>query len=426
MTALATGRIVILGAGLAALSAALRLAPRPVLVVSPDPLGQGASSAWAQGGVAAAMDPADSPEAHAADTLRAGAGLVEAEVARLVTGAAPDHIRDLTALGAPFDRTETGAYVLSREAAHSASRVVRVGGDSAGAEIMRALVAAVRRAPSVQVLEGAMATGLETRAGRVIGVRLMRTPASAQIVLHAPAVLLAAGGVGGLYALTTNPPRIAGQAVGMAARAGAVIADAEFVQFHPTAMDVGLDPAPLATEALRGEGAHLVNAQGGRFMLAVHPDAELAPRDVVARAVYLQAQAGLRPALDTQNCLGPRILTEFPAVAAACPGRGSTPPARRSRSPPRRITTWAGSKAIATGAAACPVCGSAARRPRPGCTARTALPRTGCSRRWSLRRARRRRSGPRLRRGTTPGSSCPNWPMPRRPTRRWSGACARR
>lgn len=147
MTALATGRIVILGAGLAALSAALRLAPRPVLVVSPDPLGQGASSAWAQGGVAAAMDPADSPEAHAADTLRAGAGLVEAEVARLVTGAAPDHIRDLTALGAPFDRTETGAYVLSREAAHSASRVVRVGGDSAGAEIMRALVAAVRRAP---------------------------------------------------------------------------------------------------------------------------------------------------------------------------------------------------------------------------------------------------------------------------------------
>lgn len=325
MTALATGRIVILGAGLAALSAALRLAPRPVLVVSPDPLGQGASSAWAQGGVAAAMDPADSPEAHAADTLRAGAGLVEAEVARLVTGAAPDHIRDLTALGAPFDRTETGAYVLSREAAHSASRVVRVGGDSAGAEIMRALVAAVRRAPSVQVLEGAMATGLETRAGRVIGVRLMRTPASAQVVLHAPAVLLAAGGVGGLYALTTNPPRIAGQAVGMAARAGAVIADAEFVQFHPTAMDVGLDPAPLATEALRGEGAHLVNAQGVRFMLAVHPDAELAPRDVVARAVYLQAQAGLRPALDTRPCLGPRILTEFPAVAAACARAGIDP-----------------------------------------------------------------------------------------------------
>ncbi|SMO46001.1 L-aspartate oxidase [Paracoccus laeviglucosivorans] len=325
MMPLSTGRIVILGAGLAALSAALRLAPRPVLVVSPDPLGQGASSAWAQGGVAAAMDPADTPEAHADDTLRAGAGLVDAEVARLVTQAARGQILDLTARGAPFDRDDAGGYVLSREAAHSASRVVRVGGDRAGAEIMRALIAAVRMTPSVQVLEGVLASGLEIRAGRVVGVRLMRAPASVEVLLQAPAVLLAAGGSGGLYALTTNPARVAGQAVGMAARAGAVIADAEFVQFHPTAMDVGLDPAPLATEALRGEGAHLVNAQGARFMLGQHPDAELAPRDVVARAVYLQSQAGLRPALDTRHCLGTRITSDFPSVAGACARAGIDP-----------------------------------------------------------------------------------------------------
>lgn len=320
-----TDRIVILGAGLAALSLALRLAPRPVLVISPEPLGQGASSAWAQGGVAAAMDPDDSAAAHAADTLRAGAGLVDAGVADLVTQAARAQILDLTRIGTPFDRSPDGGYVLSREAAHGAARVVRVQGDQAGAEITRALVRAVRQVPSVQVLEGVLATGLEVSGDRVTGVRLMRAAGSAPVVLRAPAVVLAAGGSGGLYAVTTNPPRISGQAIGMAARAGAVIADAEFVQFHPTAMDVGLDPAPLATEALRGEGAYLVNARGERFMLAVHPDAELAPRDVVARAVYLQSQAGLRPALDTRHCLGARILTEFPAVAGACARAGIDP-----------------------------------------------------------------------------------------------------
>lgn len=325
MSSLSTGRIVIIGAGLAALTAALRLAPRPVLLISPEPLGQGASSAWAQGGVAAAMGPGDSPEAHAADTLRAGAGLVDAAVAQLVTRAARDQILDLTGLGAPFDRRADGSFVLSREAAHGAARVVRVGGDRAGAEITRTLVQAVRAVPSVQVLEGVLATGLEVAEGRVRGVRLMRAQGSEEMLLAAPAVLLAAGGSGGLYAVTTNPPRIAGQAIGMAARAGAVICDPEFVQFHPTAMDVGLDPAPLATEALRGEGAHLVNALGERFMLGLHPDAELAPRDVVARAVYLQSQAGLAPALDTRHCLGARIVEAFPAVAGACARAGIDP-----------------------------------------------------------------------------------------------------
>nr|WP_207466297.1 L-aspartate oxidase [Paracoccus fontiphilus] len=322
-----TDRVVIVGAGLAALYAALVLAPRPVLMISPDPLGQGASSAWAQGGVAAAMDPADSPALHSADTLRAGAGIVDPDIARMVTTEARDHILTLTRMGTPFDRNASGDYVLSREAAHSLARVVRVKGDQAGACIMRALVAAVRAAPSVQVVEGWVATGLLRDGGRVSGVRLALASGSVCVAVAAPAVLIAGGGSGGLYAVTTNPPRIRGETLGMAARAGAAVADAEFVQFHPTAIACGADPAPLATEALRGEGAHLVNAAGVRFMTALHPDAELAPRDIVARGVYGETRAGRRPALDCRK-LGARIHSDFPAVAAAC-ARAGIDPARQ-------------------------------------------------------------------------------------------------
>ncbi|MFC3168020.1 L-aspartate oxidase [Paracoccus fontiphilus] len=319
-----TDRVVIVGAGLAALYAALALAPRPVLMISPDPLGQGASSAWAQGGVAAAMGPADSAAQHAADTLRAGAGLVDPAVARLVTSQARDHILHLAALGAPFDRDGAGGFVLSREAAHSLARVVRVNGDGAGAAIMAALVAAVRAAPSVQVAEGWVATGLRLKGGRVAGIDLALASGSVPVPVAAPAVLIAGGGSGGLYAVTTNPARIRGEALGMAARAGAVIADAEFVQFHPTAIACGADPAPLATEALRGEGARLVDADGTRFMAALHPDADLAPRDVVARGVFAETQAGRRPALDCR-ALGAGIMADFPAVAAACARAGIDP-----------------------------------------------------------------------------------------------------
>lgn len=327
MKAIDTDRVVIVGAGLAALYAALKLAPRPVVVLSPEPLGTGASSAWAQGGVAAAMDPRDSAAIHARDTVRAGAGTVDPEVADLVAAEARAHILDLTTLGTPFDRTASGDYVLSREAAHSLARVVRVRGDQAGAEIMRALIQRVRETPSIQVMEGVLATGIRAGAGRVTGVEVSRRdPApSAACLIRAPACLMAGGGSAGLYALTTNPPRIRGEVIGMAARAGAAIADAEFVQFHPTAIDCGFDPAPLATEALRGEGATLINAQGERFMLDVHPDGELAPRDVVARAVYAQSQAGLRPALDTRAALGARLTEEFPAVAEACRKAGIDP-----------------------------------------------------------------------------------------------------
>lgn len=322
-----TAHVVIVGAGLAAHYAALKLAPRPVLMISPEPLGRGASSAWAQGGVAAAMDPADSAAAHAYDTVLAGAGTVDAQVAQAVTEEARVHILELTGLGTPFDRTAVGGYVMSREAAHSFARVVRVRGDQAGAEIMRALTAQVRQAAHIQVLEGVMATGLEMANGTVCGVEVVHCTngISAPCLIRGSAVLLAGGGSGGLYALTTNPPRVRGQVIGMAARAGAVIADAEFVQFHPTAIACGLDPAPLATEALRGEGAVLINRHGIRFMTDAHPDAELAPRDIVARAVFAQTQAGLAPALDTRTALGARLLRDFPTVAAACHQTGLDP-----------------------------------------------------------------------------------------------------
>ncbi|WP_348640406.1 L-aspartate oxidase [Marivivens donghaensis] len=321
-----TGRIVIVGAGLGALYAALELAPRPVLMISPETLGQGASSAWAQGGVAAAMSADDSAAAHARDTVLAGAGTVDIEIAEMVTSHAREHILNLTDKGTPFDRGPEGGYVLSLEAAHSKPRVVRVKGDQAGAKIMETLIEVVRETPSVQVCTNTLATGLEVEDGVVKGVYVKASDRETEAVLiRCPAVLLAGGGSGGLFSVTTNPPRIRGQVVGLAARAGALVGDPEFVQFHPTAMDVGEDPAPLATEALRGEGAKLINADGERFMLAIDPRAELAPRDIVARGIFAETQAGRRPCLDTREVLGAEILTKFPVVANACARNGIDP-----------------------------------------------------------------------------------------------------
>ncbi|MBL8563165.1 MAG: L-aspartate oxidase [Gemmobacter sp.] len=319
-----TGRIVILGAGIAALTAALRLAPCPVLVISPAPLGQGAASALAQGGVAAALGAGDSVAAHVADTLEAGAGIVDGLMAGIVAEAAPGCVAALAAGGVAFDRTPAGDYALSQEAAHSQPRVARVEGDRTGAAILSALIAAVRQAPSVQVVEGLAAERLEVTAGRVTGVWLGQ-PGRVARLIRAPAILLASGGAAGLYTVTTNPGHIRGQGLGMAARAGAAVADAEFVQFHPTALHVGGDPAPLLTEALRGEGARLVNRLGVPFMAGQHKAAELAPRDIVARAVYAQSQAGLAPALDARAIFAPGGPAHFPTVSAACARAGLDP-----------------------------------------------------------------------------------------------------
>ena len=317
----------IIGAGLAGLFTALKLAPRPVTVLSPKPLGRGASSAWAQGGVAAAVGAGDSSSAHAADTEIAGAGIVDHGTAASVTAEAAARIEDLARWGTPFDRDDFGDYALGREAAHSASRIVKVEGDRAGWAIMQAIIAQVRRTPSIRVVEGITALSLARDNGRIVGVfcRKLGDRYAEPVFIRARATVLAAGGLGGLYAITTNPPGVRGHAMGMAARAGAVIADPEFVQFHPTAIATHADPAPLATEALRGEGAILVNDLGERFMPAIHPDAELAPRDVVARANFRQQQSGRRVFLDTRRALGAAILTRFPTVARYCREAGIDP-----------------------------------------------------------------------------------------------------
>jgi L-aspartate oxidase len=306
----------------------LKLAPLPVTVIAAAPLGEGASSMWAQGGIAAAVGEGDSTAKHAADTIEAGGGIVDKEVARIVADEGPDRIRDLLSYGVPFDRDLEGHYVLSKEAAHSEKRVVRVSGDRAGAAIMQALIATVRKTPSIRVLEGYEADDLIAEDGRVKGVRLIRPKAlgnGTYAFVPASAIVLATGGIGALYALTTNPSYAKGEALAMAARAGAVIADAEFVQFHPTAIDAGIDPAPLATEALRGEGAKLVNGNGERFMLAIDPRGELAPRDVVARAVYNELSAGRGAFLDCREAIGARFAAEYPTVWGHCQRAGIDP-----------------------------------------------------------------------------------------------------
>lgn len=319
--------VVVVGAGLAGLFTALKLAPLKVTVVSPAPIGEGASSVWAQAGVAAALSEGDTPEDHAADTVRAGAGLVEEAVAQLMAREARARVEDLLRYGVPFDKDLEGKLTFGHEAAHRTNRILHVKGDTAGHSIMAAIIAAVRQTPSISVLEGVTARDLVVRKGRVQGIVLAPTGEGSQtdtFVLPARAVVLATGGTGHLYAVTTNPTEARGEGVAIAARAGAVIADAEFVQFHPTAIDIGRDPAPLATEALRGAGAKLINRKGERFMRAVHEDAELGPRDVVARAVHREVVGGRGAFLDCRP-LGPGIAQTFPTVVSACRSAGIDP-----------------------------------------------------------------------------------------------------
>jgi len=318
-------RILIVGGGLAGLFCALKLAPRPVTLITAAPLGTGASSVWAQGGIAAAVAAGDTPESHAHDTVVAGAGIVDAARALSMAREAPERIADLLSCGVPFDRDREGNLLVSREAAHSTRRIVRVKGDQAGAAIMAALAEAVRNTPSITLRSGLVAEELVMDRGRVAGLRARDPETGDLALLPAGAVVLATGGIGALYAVTTNPAQARGTGIAMAARAGAVIADAEFVQFHPTAIDIGRDPAPLATEALRGEGATLVNSRGERFMLAVHPDAELAPRDIVARAVFTEISAGRGAFLDARAALGAAFADHFPGVYATCRSAGIDP-----------------------------------------------------------------------------------------------------
>jgi L-aspartate oxidase len=319
--------VVIAGGGLAGLFCALKLAPRPVTVISAAPLGQGASTAWAQGGIAAAVTEGDSAEAHAADTIAVGAGLVDEKIALGIAREAGARIHDLLQYGVPFDRDPDGKLAVGREAAHSARRIVHVRGDMAGKAIISALSQAVRATPSIRVIEGYTAEALLTEDGAVAGLQLRKVgDATAKpVTIASGAVVLATGGIGHLYDVTTNPAEANGLGLAIAAHAGAVIADPEFVQFHPTAIMVGRDPAPLATEALRGEGATLINDKGERFMLARHPLAELAPRDIVARGVFAEIAAGHGAFLDAREALGARFAEKFPTVYASCMAAGIDP-----------------------------------------------------------------------------------------------------
>src|SRR3954471_20262604 len=322
-----TDRVLIVGGGIAGLATALHLAPMPVVLLAAAPLGTGASTPWAQGGIAAALGLDDQPESHARDTCEAGAGLSDPAVARRVAEAAPGCIEWLLRKGVPFDRAPDGALALGLEAAHSCQRIVHAHGDGTGRAVLDALIRAVRATPSVTVLENVRVLDLAVESGAVVGVICSKLGREDEgtILLAGRAVVLATGGLGGLYARTTNPLGAVGSGLALAARAGAVLRDLEFVQFHPTAIAVGTDPMPLATEALRGAGAVLVDQHGERFLADV-PGRELAPRDVVARAIFaVLARPGGRVFLDARGALGARFPERFPGVAALCRSAGIDP-----------------------------------------------------------------------------------------------------
>jgi len=321
-----SAEVVIVGAGAAGLFAALSLAPKRVIVLSEKPLGGICASCWAQGGIAAAVDREDTVFSHAADTMKAAAGTADREVVRVLTSEAPRYIKLLENYGVRFERDGSGAFKLSREACHARRRVLKAAaGDGFGYEMMRALVEAVKKTPSIVFVEGVTAERIIRRdgasMGAVQGVLARQIKDGKQVVFAGPAVVLATGGIGGLYAATTNPLGAVGRGIAMAARAGAVLSDLEFVQFHPTALDIGEDPAPLATEALRGEGAHLVNSRGERFMPDYHEMAELAPRDVVSRGIFAQIQKGQKVYLDCRHV----DVAHFPALLQACARAGLNP-----------------------------------------------------------------------------------------------------
>jgi L-aspartate oxidase len=325
---------VVVGSGIAGLTAALhaRSAGRVMLVTKA--LLDAGSTRWAQGGIAAALAPGDSPEDHFADTMTAGAGLCDPAAVRVLVEEGPSRVRDLAALGAAFDRDPDGVLELTREGGHLHRRIVHAGGDATGAEVERALLAAVAAADDVEVIEHALVLDLLTdRAGSACGVTLHVLGEGSRDgvgAVRARAVVLATGGMGQVYASTTNPDVSTGDGVAVAARAGATLADIEFVQFHPTALWSGRSATgrqPLVTEALRGEGAVLVDEAGRRVMADVHPLGDLAPRDVVAKQMSREmTERNLDHLFLDARPLGVELLTHrFPTLLANCAEIGVDP-----------------------------------------------------------------------------------------------------
>jgi L-aspartate oxidase len=285
--------VVVIGSGIAGLTAALRLRDQvdKVLVVTKDVLAAG-STQWAQGGIAAALGPGDTPAQHEVDTLVAGAGACDLDAVRVLVEEGPEAVHELIALGTNFDHSPDGELSLTREGGHHRDRIAHAGGDATGAEIQRALIAAVDRAPEIEVIQHALAVDLLLADdGGVAGVTLHvigEGVLDGVGAVRCRAVVLASGGLGQVFSQTTNPTVSTGDGMALALRAGATLRDLEFVQFHPTVMYLGPDSRgqqPLISEAVRGEGAFLVDFEGNRFMQGVHELADLAPRDVVAKAI---------------------------------------------------------------------------------------------------------------------------------------------
>ncbi|AGS24568.1 L-aspartate oxidase [Rhizobium etli] len=320
------GRVAIVGSGIAGLMTALTLAPQPVVLISRACLGAESSSAWAQGGIAASLGLDDSIDLHVADTLAAGDGLCDTEAVTSILSEARTAIAVLERFGVHFDRKSDGALALGLEAAHCRRRIAHVEGDGSGAAIVRALVIAARRSASITMVEGAEVRRLLLTDGRLSGLLVENGGKAA--ILQTSQVVLATGGIGGLYDASTNPNGNFGQGIMLAARAGADLADMEFVQFHPTALASQRRPLALVSEAVRGEGAVLVNERGERF-LAGEPGAELAPRDKVARAIGAELARGGRVFLDARSALGQAFGKRFPGIARLCNEAGIDPTRER-------------------------------------------------------------------------------------------------
>ncbi|WP_416975171.1 L-aspartate oxidase [Streptomyces sp. 4F14] len=329
-----TADVVVVGSGVAGLTAALRCeaAGLNTVVVTKARLDDG-STRWAQGGIAAALGEGDTPEQHLDDTLVAGVGLCDEEAVRTLVTEGPDAVRRLIATGAHFDESAEGDLELTREGGHHRRRIAHAGGDATGAEISRALVEAVR-ARGLRTVENALVLDLLTDAdGRTAGVTLHVMGEGQHDgvgAVHAPAVVLATGGMGQVFAATTNPSVSTGDGVALALRAGAEVSDLEFVQFHPTVLFLGADAEgqqPLVSEAVRGEGAHLVDADGVRFMAGQHELGELAPRDIVAKGIMrrMLEQGTEHMYLDARHFGADMWEHRFPTILAACRAHGIDP-----------------------------------------------------------------------------------------------------
>jgi L-aspartate oxidase len=326
--------VMVVGSGIAGLTVALRSAASgSVLVVTKDVLAAG-STRWAQGGIAAALGPGDTPEAHRLDTLTAGVGLCDEAAVDVLVTEGPESVLELIGLGARFDRRSDGSLSLTREGGHHADRIAHAGGDATGAEVQRALVDAVHADPRIEVIEHALVLDLLLDDdGDAAGATLHVMGEGARDgvgAVHSRAVVLATGGIGQVYSATTNPAVSTGDGLALAIRAGAAVRDLEFVQFHPTVMWLGTaskGQQPLVSEAVRGEGAFLVDDAGHRFMQGLHPMADLAPRDVVAKAIMRRmTETGADHVwLDARGFGEEKWRTRFPTILASCLEHGINP-----------------------------------------------------------------------------------------------------